>query len=191
MSKSLISSLAWMLPLVGLFMFSQSACQSSAKSVRQAEIAQVDSMLMVVDYLEEKMAEVDMQRLEQDFPQVDRDMEVIIANLPPLGDNKQYWIREINQINRVHSAYKKWQEEGPSLMQNLQKSEQQLQNLRKSLAAGQLNNAEVERYLAEEGEALTLVHFKIRKRQPEAVAALSIWEERRAHFDSLAQAVQP
>lgn len=177
--------------LLLLLVLGQSACQSPGARGHQAEIAEVDSLLMVVDYLKEKMVAVEMQRIEQEYPQVDQDLTLIIDHLPPLDQNKQFWIGEINQINRVHSAYQKFMEEGPGLMEALLESEKQLRNLRKSLAANQLNDKEAATYLTQEGQQLAQLHLQIRKRQPEAEVAILIWEERRAHFDSLAQALQP
>lgn len=176
-----------------------SSCQNQAKpSTDQSErikkierevsdnkfLAEIDSLIIVAEYLNEKMLSTRADEIRAEYEEVKYLYHSIVEHYPN-KENKDFWINEIDQIYRVENAYKKFIKEAPSIEENLAYTLSQLKALRNSFNDGQLSEEEVGKYIAEEAKALGEVHFRIRKRQPEAEIALTIWDSLGPHYDSL------
>lgn len=166
-----------------------SACNNEVSGNKEMYLAEVDSLVTVVEFLSKKVAEPNEQRIAQEAPEVKKTY-LTIVELYPNAEDKDFWIKEVNPIHQVNEAFEKFLQDKARIEKDLAASKEQLQGLRNSINDNKLEDSLVEKYLQQETAALAETHLLVTKRIPKAQAAIVIWDSTRAHYDSLAQALQ-
>jgi hypothetical protein len=170
--------------IVLVFSFSW-ACQEEVHPY-QAEINEVDSLLVVVEHLEAQIDSVDMDRINQEMPQLEEIYKTLVNSGVDQND-KNFWVKTVNGVVLVKEPYEKFLEEGPEIKSALQETAKQLRTLRNSLEDQQLEKDKVQQYLSTERDMVKKASLKVRKRQPPVKLAMELWDSTRVYYDSLAQ----
>lgn len=173
--------------LISLMCFT--ACKEHSMVNKETHLAGVDSLVTVIDFLSERVAEPDEERVEEVAPMAKANYMVIVENNPNQA-SKEFWIKEVNPITQMTEAFEKFLKEKPVIEEGLAHSRHKLVTLRNSIEDNKLSDSLALRYIQDERAALAEWHLKVNKRVPKVKAALVLWDSTRAHYDSLAQALR-
>lgn len=173
--------------LFSLLAFALVSCQEPTSY--QAEIKTVDSLLVVVDYLDGKLDSIDIEEMEQEWPEVNRVFKTLTGPKADPND-KDYWMNTIGVLALVETPYKKYLRDAPKAKEDLASSKTQLQGLRNSLEDNKLSPEEVEKYLAQEALIVGETYILVRKRARPAMDALAIWDTAAPRFVALADSME-
>lgn len=176
--------------LSGLFLaLGLMACKEPEMANKETHLAQVDSLAAVVDFLSARVDEPNAEKVAQVAPMA-KENYLIIAQKVPNQQNKEFWIKEVNPITQMSEAFEKFLKDKPGIEDGLQNSRFKLQTLRNSIEDEKFNDSLAKGYIQDERAALAELHLKVNKRVPKVKAALVLWDSTKAHYDSLAQALQ-
>lgn len=166
------------------------ACQTKAVNpAKAAKLEDIDSLLVVTRYLQEKMLSADTTALQRDYPKIDSVYKIIVTQYPDKQD-KRFWVEEVNNLELIRGSYQKFLRDQKEIIAKLDKMEAQLTALRNSVEDDQLSAEEQEQYLVEESRILSGIRLLVRKRQPNMETAVEMWRLQQSHFDSIAQSLQ-
>lgn len=165
------------------------ACSNPETLNKEIHLAQVDSLVTVVDFLSARVDEPNEEMVAQVAPKA-KENYLVIAQKVPNQQDKEFWIKEVNPITQMSEAFEKFLKDKPGLEEGLENSRHKLQTLRNSIEDEKLNDSLAQRYILDERAALAELHLKVNKRVPKVKAALVLWDSTKAHYDSLAQALQ-
>lgn len=159
------------------------ACQN--KNEYSTELHQIDSLQSVLKTYRMQFDSVDAKAVTELSDHVDTQYQVVLDNYPDSADH-DFWTREVNYFGHVNRGLNRYEENAEQIDKDLAYSTSQINDLAKGIKEGQLDSAEVQKYLREEIQAMQAWEVVYLKTVPETQRAFVLWDSLQPRYDSIA-----
>lgn len=174
-------------PVAGLAL-AFSSCNLSPESWQEEDTAQVDSLLLELDTLEQTYEASQSQENRESLERMEYLHERLGEGYADSAD-KDFWIGPMNDLFVMLESYEKFMEEAGDREKELAYTREQLQDLKRSILDKKVTEMESERYLKRETRAVKALDRWMRRRATPLQDARRRWDTTQVQYEELLEAL--
>jgi hypothetical protein len=174
-------------PVAGLAL-AFSSCNLSPESWQEEDTAQVDSLLLELDTLEQTYEASHSEENKESLERMEFLHERLGEGYADSAD-KAFWTGPMNDLFVMLESYEKFMEEAGERKKELAYTRKQLQDLKRSILDKKVTEMESERYLKRETRAVKALDRWMRRRATPLQDARRRWDTTQVRYENLLEAL--
>lgn len=159
--------------IVLLFIAGLSSCTTSPF---EGEISTTDSLSMVVDSLNQKMASIDLVKTKEVGKKSSVLQQYLSINYPDSLD-RNFWVNKMTPLYDIQRILSKFLASEADIRKEIGYTIEQLKTFRNSLKDGKLTKEEAKKYLMQEKNAVSQISYFMEKYHFRVIKGLKDWEK--------------